>query len=834
MAEVSKDLQDALRGRYTIERELGRGGMATVYLAEDLKHHRSVAIKVLAPEIASLLGPQRFLQEIEVAGRLTHPLIMPLYDSGAAGGLLYYVMPYIKGESLRARLEREKQLPLEDALRITREVAEALAHAHREGLVHRDIKPENILLSSSHALLADFGVARAIGEAGDTRLTASGIAIGTPLYMSPEQSLSSKDADARTDIYGLGCVLYEMLGGAPPFTGATAQAVQARHAMDPVPPLRTLRPGIPESVERAIGKALAKVPADRFRTATELAEAITTIAEPAAGLRPARAGQPARGTEQTGDGERKKVAGSRARLLLLTCVVVVMAMVAIGMWQSWGPFSHWLGGSSGTHPLGKQWILVAEFDGPPDDSSLAVTARDLVSAALDQSEVVAVVPREQIRLALQAAGKPMSTRVDAELARELAYRSAVRAVLEGSIGRFGQGYSVVLRVADADSGKLIVTVRGVAKNKDALIPALGGLAEKLRAGLGEKGNEIRATRPVIGWATPSFEAYRLCLQGYELIDSGSSAKSIPVLRDALALDPDFAAAWGLLGAAYGNVGQHDSALVALDAALRRPERMTRVQRLILEGGRAGGGGDLPGALVAYERALQYDPANRVALVNGGAVLHGLGRFEEALEWTRRSEQTSAFAATQLARSNELNQLIILGRLNEAREVTGYLRGPDRQIYLAYIETTAANWPAAESHADSLMRDSRLNSDQRAEGVLYLAPAQSARGALGAAQATFERAEEIARGSTGPATWQDKAQRQGRWMLAVVSGGAVPLPTDSWAHDSSTATLLTRGLVAASKGDRAGAQRLLNAARARSRSDLKLRISAIVNTQIAPS
>jgi serine/threonine-protein kinase len=241
MTDPLEQLKSALADRYLIEREIGRGGMATVYLAEDLKHRRKVAVKVLLPDLAVAIGAARFLREIEIAAQLTHPHILPLHDSGEADGFLYYVMPYIEGETLRGRLQRERQLPIEDALLITREVADGLSHAHSLGVVHRDIKPENILLASGHAVVADFGIARAITEAGGERLTETGLSIGTPAYMSPEQAMGEQDVSARSDIYSLGCVAYEMLAGDPPFTGTNPQAILARKTLEPPPPLRTAR-----------------------------------------------------------------------------------------------------------------------------------------------------------------------------------------------------------------------------------------------------------------------------------------------------------------------------------------------------------------------------------------------------------------------------------------------------------------------------------------------------------------------------------------------------------------------------------------------------------------
>ncbi len=267
-------LRTALADRYAIEGALGEGGMATVYRARDLKHRRPVAIKVLRPELAAAIGPERFLREIEIAAGLQHPRILPLYDSGEADGLLYYVMPLVEGESLRDRLDRERQLPLEDALRITREVASALSYAHARGVVHRDIKPDNILLTAGEAVVADFGIARALDAAGGARLTATGVALGTPVYMSPEQAAGEREVDGRSDLYSLGCVLYEMVAGQPPFVGPTAESVLHQHVAAPAPRVTTIRPTATATLERVIERALAKAPADRFATASQFAEAL--------------------------------------------------------------------------------------------------------------------------------------------------------------------------------------------------------------------------------------------------------------------------------------------------------------------------------------------------------------------------------------------------------------------------------------------------------------------------------------------------------------------------------------------------------------------------------
>ena len=276
MSDAVARLNTALEGRYAIERELGEGGMATVYLADDLKHERKVALKVLKPELAAVVGAERFLIEIKTTANLQHPHILPLFDSGEVDGLLYYIMPFIDGESLRDKLKRETQLSLKEALEITEALAGALDHAHRHGVVHRDIKPANILLHEGQPLVADFGIALAVSVAAGDRITETGLSLGTPPYMSPEQAAAERELDGRSDQYSLACVLYEMLAGQPPFNAPTAQATVAQIlAVDP-PPLSERRRTVPAGVAAAVHRALEKVPADRFDTAGDFTEALTT------------------------------------------------------------------------------------------------------------------------------------------------------------------------------------------------------------------------------------------------------------------------------------------------------------------------------------------------------------------------------------------------------------------------------------------------------------------------------------------------------------------------------------------------------------------------------
>jgi serine/threonine protein kinase len=365
VTEPFAELNAVLADHYVIDRELGRGGMALVYLARDVRHERFVALKTLRPEIALALGRERFLREIKLAARLQHPNILPVYDSGDAAGTLYFVMPFVEGESLRDRLDREPQLPLDDALQISREVADALAYAHEHDVVHRDIKPENIMLSGGHAIVTDFGIARAVSAAGGDKLTETGLAIGTPAYMPPEQSAGTGKVDRRSDIYSLACVLYETLAGQPPFTGPTAQAIMARHSLDAVPRLKVVREAIPDDVEGVIERALEKVPADRYQTAVQFRDALSA----------ASTGRVSRVTKH-----RPSTFGTRRqrRVGAIAAGVVLLAAIA------WAASSVGDGGNGNTGGLSQNRVAVLYFTDESRDSSLGYLADGLTEALIDQ------------------------------------------------------------------------------------------------------------------------------------------------------------------------------------------------------------------------------------------------------------------------------------------------------------------------------------------------------------------------------------------------------------------------------------------------------------------
>ena len=620
MSSVTERLAQALAGRYRVERELGSGGMAVVFLAEDLKHGRRVALKVLRPELAEAIGPARFLQEIQIAARLTHPHILPLYDSGDAAGLLYYAMPYVEGESLRDRLDRERQLPLADALQIAREVAGALGHAHSVGVVHRDIKPENVLFAAGQAVVSDFGIARAIGMAGTDRLTATGMAVGTPAYMSPEQASADHVIDGRSDIYSLGCLLYEMLGGAPPFTGPTAQAVMARHTMDPVPRLRTLRPAVPEAVERAIERALAKTPADRFPTATQFADALNqaTAAVPRSGVRWTR----------------------------VAAGVALLAVAALGVRALTG---------GATPALAS--LAVLPFDDLSGDSAQAYFAAGMQEALiseLSQIGALRVISRRST-MRYQGSDKPVP-----EIAREL----DVEGVVEATVQRDGDSVRIRVNLIRAQpeerslwsqsyAGSLAgVTrmhtdvARAIAREADVAVPT---------------DVEARLARPRTGTVNPAtYDAY---LRGMNLLNLYAPAdlqRGLRYLHQATDQDPGDALAWAGLSYGYAVIGHGPAPppdawtraraaaqrALALDSLLPEAHASLADIKLYYEG-------DWEGAEREFLRTNELNPNLAFNHYHYSWYLALMGRLDEAIAEHIRAQEVDPFTAHHTVYLGEL-------------------------------------------------------------------------------------------------------------------------------------------------------------------------------------
>ena len=735
LPETFERLQSALAGRYAIERELGHGAMATVFLAQDVKHRRLVALKVLRPDVAATVGPERFVREIDIAAHLTHPHILALHDSGSAAGFLYYVMPFIEGDTLRERLTRETRLPAPESLQIAAEVAEALDYAHSRGVVHRDIKPENILLAGGHAVVADFGIAHAVSEAGGDTLTATGMTLGTPTYMSPEQAAGAT-VDGRSDQYALACVVYEMLSGAPPFTGAGARGVLARHLQESPRSLRVVRPTLPRHVVRAVEVALAKLPADRFPTAGAFQAALT-------GAHPTpRPGRPWRLPR------RFWWAG-----VVTAASIAVLARVS-------------LHGAGAAHFGERDWILVADFDGPPDDPGMADALRELTTAELNQSRYLSTLPRQQLGGVLRSAGKPDSTHVTPEIARELAYRSAIRAVLVGSVSRLGRAsYSIVLQVIDAEAGTDIVSVAGAAADSN-IVPTVQRLAREVREGLGERRTAIQAN---------------------------------------LSLDTGFASAWHVIGWNYLNERMLDSARIAFAEALKRPDRLGVPRRYRVEAEAAYTMRyDLPAAVRACDLYLQHFPRSYSVLNNRGLYLLALGRYEEALGDFERAVAAHPFGArqAQIQLLNQVATLVTLGRVDRARAAARDLTGPFATYIQLLLATATDDWAGADSVAAATAGAPSAPNWLRVQAVATGAAARAARGGVDAADRTL--ADAAVGAPPDVARWYERA----RLLLADAAGRAAPPLPAAADRDTSGPGLITYGLWAAQLGDSVGARRRL--------------------------
>jgi eukaryotic-like serine/threonine-protein kinase len=459
VADVLDLLRTALEERYAVERLIGEGGMATVYLANDIRHDRKVAIKVLRPELAASIGADRFLREIKVAAQLQHPNILPLYDSGEASDFLYYVMPFVEGESLRALMEREQQLSLPDSIQLTCDIADALHYAHTNKVVHRDIKPENILLRDGRPLVADFGIARAVSAAGE-KLTETGMAVGTPHYMSPEQGLASEHIDGRTDQYSLGCMLYEMLVGQPPFHGPNAMAILARHSLEAVPSLQVVRNSIPDEVEDAIMRALEKTPADRFPTIRDFADALAEVDLGSAARRTSSRSVRARrsapqGVRRTTGSVRAEpkalparvleLAGARGKVFWSIVTLAVLAALGLSAWAVWLRPGTASGAASGFSP---NRIAVLYFDSRGGQDSIGYLADGLTEALIHElSEVkpLQVISRGGVAPYRNAAVAPDS------IGRAL----KVGTLVQGSVAGFGNKLRVSVSLANAATGEEI-------------------------------------------------------------------------------------------------------------------------------------------------------------------------------------------------------------------------------------------------------------------------------------------------------------------------------------------------------------------------------------------
>ena len=616
MTDILDRLRASLADRYTVERELGQGGMATVFLATDVRHEREVAIKVLNPELAATIGGDRFEREIKLAAKLQHPNILGLYDSGNANGLLFYVMPFVRGESLRDRLEREGQLPVEDAVQLALEVADALGYAHAQGIVHRDIKPENILLSNGHALVADFGIARAATEGG-AKLTQTGVSLGTPSYMSPEQA-SGEPVGPSSDIYSLGCVLYEMLAGDPPFTGKNSMAIMARHAMDTLPSVRIVRPAVPEEVEEAIFAAMEKAPADRPRSAADFA---AIMGVPLGATASRRVNTPrATGTRRIPTGMQTLAAPAVPwwrRTNVVMAAVVLAAVVTFGVWKLSTAGARPGARGVGADSLARR-VAVLYFADNSKNGELRPVADGLTEAlirSLSDVSMLHVVSRNGVARYRDSEAKKDS------IARAL----HAGTLIAGSVEPDGKSIRVSTILYDGngtDLGK-----RGsVVVPRDSLFRAADAVAAEvsrnLRAALGE---EVRLKEGQAG--TQSLKAWTLLSQAEQLRKDAERA----------ALE-DRARAGALLAQADSVLQQSEQEdNTWIDPVLLQGE--LTYQRGRLETDKAAASRWFDAAQKLAARALDMDPFNARALALRGTALF--------MQWRLRLTTDPVARATQL-------------------------------------------------------------------------------------------------------------------------------------------------------------------------------------------
>jgi serine/threonine-protein kinase len=701
LADLRVQLQSGLSGSYVLEHELGRGGMATVFLARDLKHDRPVALKVLLPELAASLGPDRFQREIRFAARLQHPHILTVLDSGETAGQLWFTMPYVEGESLRARLRREGQLALKDALRIAREAAQALQYAHTRQIVHRDIKPENILLTADGStLVADFGIARALGGDGGEALTQTGMSVGTPQYMSPEQANGARTIDARSDVYSLACVLYEMLAGEPPYTGPTAQVILMRRLTDPVPSVRKIRGNVPEAVDQAIQRALAQVPGDRFPTAAAFAEALETVTTPTAtptlvsgGSVARAAGAPASSTPaETSSVSPGTLGGRPARRLPVGVLLLALGFViGLGVLFAWrrshGPVEE----ESGTKRLA---VLPFENLGDSTTAYFADGMTDEVRGKL------ASLPGLEVTASRSASEYKGTTKTLPQIAREL----GVDYLLIGKI-RWEKAAGTASRVRV--SPELVRVSAGGAATKweqpfDASLTDVfavqadiaSKVASALNVAFGDSTKQQLAARP-----TQSLAAYDAFLkaeaisQGLSVNDPPSLQRAIAFYEQAVALDSTFVEAWAQLArteAWYYSLGTPIPA--AAEAARRAAERAAALAPGRPESQLALGyywqnvTGDNARALAAFETGLKVAPGNADLLTGSALAEQSLGRWEAALSHLQRAQSLDPRAVLTARRL--ATTLIWLRRFQEALPQADRARtlAPTN---LAVIQTRAA-------------------------------------------------------------------------------------------------------------------------------------------------
>ena len=625
MTPIDSRLADALRDRYVLERELGRGGMATVYLAEDVRHRRRVAVKVLRPELAATLGSDRFFHEIEVAARLQHPHILPLLDSGETAGFYFYVMPYVAGESLRERVARTGELPVDQAVRILLEVVDALAAAHAAGIVHRDIKPDNVMLSGRHAMVMDFGVAKAVSEAtGRHQLTSAGVALGTPAYMAPEQAAADPHLDHRVDIYAVGTLAYELLTGHPPFSGGSSQEVLAAHMTRAPEPVSSRRPAVPPALAAVVMRCLEKRPADRYQTAEELLAQLEPLASPSGAITPTQTVPvPAVG--------RKRVPGwLKAGAALVAAVgIVAAAFLTLGR-----PADR-PAGTAAAHPGQDTSGLLAVL---PFETIGGDTGQRYFSAGMTEEIAGQLSKLSALRVVSASATEPYLGLPDRlpRMDREL----GVRNVVEGSVRVARERVRVGVRLTETRSGRTIWSDQ-YDRDLTDVFAVQSEVARRIADAL-EATLTPEETRRLLHAPTSNLAAYELFRRSQALTrySRTENLAGIELLRQAIALDSGFATAHAWLArrfmflGAYANPAYLDSGMVSVQKAIALQPDLAIARYFIASLHAAQG--RLTESRLSYLKALELDPNLTGAMVDLSELESTLGRYDESYYWARRA------------------------------------------------------------------------------------------------------------------------------------------------------------------------------------------------------
>ncbi|MGE5728673.1 MAG: protein kinase domain-containing protein [Gemmatimonas sp.] len=724
MSELVERLQAALGDAYHIERELGGGGMSHVFLASETALGRSVVVKVLPPETAAGVNIERFRREIQLAASLQHPHIVPVLAAGQAGDLLYYTMPLVEGESLRAKLAREGEMPVGDAIRILRDVVDALAYAHARGVVHRDIKPDNVLITGGHAVVTDFGVAKAMSaSSGSSSLTSLGVALGTPAYMAPEQAAADPHVDHRADLYAVGAMAYEMLCGRPPFSGMSPQQVLAAHVTLPPAPLSGQRTSVPPALNTLVMRCLEKKPADRVQTAAEMLTQLQAMATPSGGMAPTGATGAAGAFTSGAEAALRRAHPMRVTLLFALASVVVLAVVFV-LRQRLGLPDWVLGGAAVLLAIGlpimletgrkerervlaaatgnylapdvgvakhltwrkailggglafgtlvvivigytlmralgigsigtlqakglikdRQPILLAEFENRAPDSTLGPTLTEALRVDLSQSQSVKLLDGEAVGSALTRMQMPATTVLTPVVARELAQREGVPAIVTGEIDPVGKSYVISAKVISAASGSSLTALRETAASDAELIPAIDRLSRSLRERIGESLITIRADEPLEHVTTSSLEALRKYSQARRLSDAGREDDAIPLLEEATTIDSTFAMAWRKLAVILGNHSAPYAKIAdAAGHAYRHRDHLSELEKQSAIAYYADQVEFDPAkAAAAYRAMLAIDPNSTIALNNLSLNLLGQHNYAESESLAVRCVGNGVFA-----------------------------------------------------------------------------------------------------------------------------------------------------------------------------------------------